>query len=202
MAYGGFRWRTGLWFRWRTGQPYAPPASEPCGGTDAVAPSPHRPGRRLLALAVAALLAAAIAAPVTWYVLTRPAGEVTPETPTATTREKLHQLLVTRLPDQDVPGRILLAPNEPVAFPPGRYRVDLLCGILDRPGRRALEMQVHVATPTDRFMIRLPCPSTPLSLPAPLDFSTAVAGAVTMHLVEEDLPAEVVAQLVPLGEGA
>src|SRR5690606_38234 len=71
--------------------------------------------------------------------------------------------------------------NVSAAFPPGRYRVDLICGLMTRRGEGVREVRVFMYTPDGVHTIALPCPSTPLSMPEPLDFTTSAAGAVAIQ---------------------
>lgn len=142
--------------------------------------------RRLLAPALSAVLALAVAVPATWYVATTRAGaEPAPALPTGPPdRDALRAQLLEQLPGGDVDGAVTLeAPYDSetaAGLPPGRYRVHLICGLLRRQGERPAEVGFFLAVPGRTRRLAVPCPSTPLVVPEPLDFTRDPAGAVSL----------------------
>jgi hypothetical protein len=132
---------------------------------------------------LSALLATAVAVPVTWYAANRhaveAATETTPPASAPASREELRARLLAQLPDAD--GAVLLemaGDREAAAgLPPGRYGVHLICGLMQVPGGAAQALRVHLRTPQQYWTIELPCPSTALSAEAELDFTELPAGA-------------------------
>ena len=161
---------------------------------------------RVLIPVLAAILATAVAVPVTWYaatyVATREHGATVP--PAFAGREELRDHLAAQLPEGD--GAVVLEPSHDretgVAVPPGRYRVDLICGLMRRRGTEPQDMSLYLRTNEQMFAIQLPCPSTVQSLPDRLDFTGTAAGAVMVYLeFSENRAASVLLmQLVPVGE--
>jgi len=169
-------------------------------------PTRTRPGRvrRLLAPVLSALLATAVTVPVTWHVASRTWTADALPPPAFSSGEELRQHLRSQLPDHDAPGAVLLEANRfqgaSAAFPPGRYRVDLICGLMSRQGDDARELRILMRTPDKVRTLELPCPSTPLSMPEPLDFTTWAAGAIEIYYQNPaEPPAHVLlVQLVPV----
>ena len=160
--------------------------------------------RHILAPVLSALLATAVAVPVTWHVASRARqAEVLPP-PAFSSGEEVRQHLLSQLPDHDVPGTVLLEGSRfravSAAFPPGRYRVDLICGLMTRQVEDAREVRMVMRTPDGRRTVTLPCPSTPVSMPEPLDFTTSAAGAVEIHYENPAQPPAhvLLVQLVPV----
>lgn len=140
--------------------------------------------RRLLPPLLPAVLALAVAVPVTWAVATSQAGPA-PE-PALTgprDRQQLRAELLAQLPGGDVPGAVLLEVRSSIelaaSFPPGRYRLHLICGLLRRQGQPE-EMSLFLDALDHTWRVALPCPSTPLTMDDQLDFTGRPAGGLAV----------------------
>ncbi|HLV59632.1 MAG TPA: hypothetical protein VKY81_12325 [Natronosporangium sp.] len=176
------------------------------GGAGVAGARGPRPGRvrHILAPVLSALLATAVAVPVTWHVASRTGEADVLPPPAFSSGQEARQHLLSQLPDHDAPGTVLLEGSRfravSAAFPPGRYRVDLICGLMSRQVEGARELRVVMRTPDNIRTVTLPCPSTPLSMPEPLDFTGSAAGVVEIHYENPaEPPAHVLlVQLVPV----
>lgn len=163
--------------------------------------------RRLLPPALSALLALAVAVPVTWFVATRQASGTDP-TPVLTgpyDRAELRAELLAQLPGREADGAVLLEVHSDVeaavGFPPGRYRVHLICGLLRRQGDTPAEIPFYLTVGEQSWRVVLPCPSTPLTLDEELDTTGQPAGAIAVRPeYVEDRPTsfQLLLQLVPV----
>lgn len=165
------------------------------------------PLRRLLPPALAALLALAVAVPVTWFVATRQASGTDPA-PVLTgphDRAELRAELLAQLPGRDVDGAVLLEVysdiESAVGFPPGRYRVHLICGVLRRQGDAPKEIPFSLIGGEQSWRVVLPCPSTPLTLEDELDTTGQPAGAIAVrpeYIEARPTSFQLLLQLVPV----
>lgn len=168
--------------------------------------------RRLLPPVLAAVLALAVAVPITWYVATSYAGAdpAPPVDPTGpANRNELRQELLAQLPGRATDGAVLMEvvreQETATGLPPGRYQVHLICGQLRRQRVAVPEVSFFLATPADSWRVTLPCPSHPLTLPEELDFTGEAAGAVS--IIPDDSEGGrstanlVLLQFVPVGGG-
>jgi hypothetical protein len=144
--------------------------------------------RRVLPPVLSAVLALAVAVPVTWYLATVDASGVDPGPDLVRAgpggRDELREQLLAQLPDREVDGAVLLeVPNDAEAatgVPPGRYRVDLICGLLRRQGAAPEEVPFLLGTQDQSWRVVVPGPSTPLTMAEELDFTGVPAGAVSV----------------------
>jgi hypothetical protein len=140
--------------------------------------------RRLLLPVLPALLATAVAVPVTWYLASRdpaePAAGATPAPAGPANRDELRAQLLAQLPDPDATGAVLMEVgrngDSAAGLPPGRYRIHLICGRMSIQGA-ADAITVYLRTSRQQWTIELPCPSTALSPAEELDFTGLPAGA-------------------------
>jgi hypothetical protein len=157
---------------------------------------------------LSAVLAVAVAVPVTWYVANRHAvsanAELDPVPTGPANRNELRAQLQASLPDPEVDGAVLMEmarDRETAAgLPPGRYRVHLICGRLPVQGDAVSAFVVYLRTPRQHWTIELPCPSTALTADDELDFTGLPAGAVAAGLGYDTPPIGVVllVQFVPV----
>lgn len=155
-------------------------------------PPPPPLFRRLLPPVLSAVLALAVAVPATWFVAASQAAG--PEPAPALTgpydRDELRAELLAQLPGRDADDPVLLEVRSEletaVGFPPGRYRLHLICGLLRRQGDQPTEMSFVIDAVEQTWRVTLPCPSTPLTIADPLDLTGAPAGAISVqaHFLE------------------
>jgi hypothetical protein len=161
--------------------------------------------RRVLVPALAAVLATAVAVPVTWYVATREPALTVP--PAFASRSELREHLTAQLTHRERDGTVVLEASynreNLVAVSPGRYRVDLICGLMRRRGTEPQDLSLYLRASNQLYEITIPCPSTVQSLPDPLDFTDSVAGAVLVYMnyADDRTASMLLLQLVPEGAG-
>jgi hypothetical protein len=152
--------------------------------------------RRLLPPVLSAVLATTVAVPVTWYLVNRnavdTAAELAPTPSGPANRDELRARLLAQLPDPDAGGAVLLEMSRDrdvaAGLPPGRYRIHLICGLLQAQAGAAEAYRVYLRTPRQSWTIELPCPSTALSPEEELDFTGLPAGAAVAGLEYGDAP--------------
>lgn len=164
--------------------------------------------RRLLPPVLSAVLATTVAVPVTWHIANRAAttaAELAPVGSGPADRAELRAQLLAQLPDPDADGAVLLEiprdRNAAAGLPPGRYRIHLICGLMQVQGGAAEPLGVFLRTPHRYFTIELPCPSTALSPDEELDFTGLPAGGTVAGLEYRDSPPiglVLLLQLVPV----
>lgn len=167
--------------------------------------------RRLLPSALAVVVTAAVAVPLTWHLATAGpvgSGDELPEVPAGPrTRDALRQELRDQLPD--LAGSVLLELHrshiEPVAagLAPGEYEVHLICGLMRRQGT-VEELTIRLEFSSESWELTLPCPATPQQLHSTVR-SPEPAGAVKAGVIQlgSRLPSAylLLIQLVPTGAG-
>jgi hypothetical protein len=157
---------------------------------------------------LSAVLAMAVAAPLTWYLAVRTAPEAAtlPPVPSGPAdRDELREQLLAQLPDSAADGAVLLdIPRDhgaAVGLPPGRHRVHLICGVMRVQGDAVHEVRVHLQTAQQIWVIDMPCPSTALSPDEVLDLTGLPASAVVANLEYDGGPPVgfvLLLQLVPV----
>lgn len=169
--------------------------------------------RRLLPPILSAVLALAVAVPITWSLASNQvtgADSHPGPSPLPTSRDELRTALLTQLPGQDVAGTVELElaghdfVETTAGVAPGRYQVHLICGTLRRHGEEARGQPLLLRTPDRTWRLVVPCPSTPLSLPDELDFTDVPAGAVAVtpeYTEEAPVTSLLLVRLVPVTGG-
>src|SRR5690606_29756642 len=114
--------------------------------------------RRLLPPALSALLATAIAVPVTWQLAERSAADPADASPPVVAGpanlDQLRTQLLAALPEPDAAGAVLLEPPltgaAAAGLAPGRYRLQLICGQL-RVQTTVAAIRIWLRTPSQRW---------------------------------------------------
>lgn len=161
---------------------------------------------------LSAALATAVAVPATWYVATRDAATAAAERPAAVSgpadQDELRAQLLAQLPEPDATDAVLLelslTGEVATGLPPGRYRLQLICGRL-RVQAEVEAIRVRFRTPRELWAVELPCPSTPVSPDEEFDFTGLPAGAVAASLETVDaapIGLLLLARFVPVAGGA